>query len=396
MKPNQSSPSTSYSQHSPQAYIPNQLPFNYQFNINENPLLQYMNQEIIQLKINLYNQEIKHQQEINQLRSDMINKEKKNKFEINKMIKAVNKLQNNENMLKEELRIQNIKSEVRFEKRFKDVDKAILDLQKNYTSLNNEITNIKRNKSALNSILSVLDILLANLNAYNKEKNLKEIADLIGKIKNIESELREYLNEHNTIKEKFEIIFEKINELTKEIYVMNHKFNGEIKMLENQVKELEKKNKELQIIIISRKLVKIILKYFIKNCLKSFSLDKESNRINTLALKKEFYFFDQKKIMEILNELIIKNMNSNEIIHLEGFINDNLEIIKAYGEEIYLKNLIEILNIDEKKKDYLINIAKCYNIENTNVYTDIIHYDPDIKEMLNELELELKSKYSFV
>ena len=52
-----------------------------------------------------------------------------------------------------------------------------------------------------------MDKLSTNLNVYNKEKNLKEITDLIGKIQDIKLKLKEYLNEHNTIKEKFEIIW---------------------------------------------------------------------------------------------------------------------------------------------------------------------------------------------
>ena len=48
---NQSSSSTNYSQKSPQAYIPNQQIFNYQFNLNKNPILQFIIQEMIQLKI---------------------------------------------------------------------------------------------------------------------------------------------------------------------------------------------------------------------------------------------------------------------------------------------------------------------------------------------------------
>ena len=73
--------------------------------------------------------------------------------------------------------------------------------------------------------------------------------------------------------------------LINEINPINFKFNGEIKILEKQVQDLSQKNKELQLIIISRKVVKIILKYIISNCLLSFTLENKSNYLSSIILK---------------------------------------------------------------------------------------------------------------
>lgn len=329
----------------------------------------------------LQNQEIKHNQEMDQMKIMMHND----------MKNIINKLQNSENMIKEDLRVQAQMSEVKMEKRFQIIEKAISDLQNNYTNLRNEISDVKRDEQKLNSISSLLNQISNKLTEINKEKNLSEIIGLKKKIEDIASKLIEFLKGNNTLADKYTALCQQISNLIDEIKLINLQLNGEIKTLEKDVKDLKKKNKELQIIIISRKLVKIILKHFITNCLKSFTREDNSNIIKTLILK-ECDTFDCNELIKIFNELIEKNKKSNEVMHFEGFINNNIDILKGYGQDIYLKDLINLLNITEKEKNYLNKIAIFFKIDELNVYNDIISFDPKIKDLLDDLQSKLEQQ----
>ena len=72
-------------------------------------------------------------------------------------------------------------------------------------------------------------------------------------------------------------------------------------------------------------------------------------------------------------------------MHIEGAIYNNLEILKGYGKEIFLKDLIEMLNVDNKVKFSLKKITLYFKIADTNVYNDIIYFAPEMTEMLNDL-----------
>ena len=69
----------------------------------------------------------------------------------------------------------------------------------------------------------------------------------------------EFLQDNTTLKERIGALYQQISLLINEINDINTKFNDEIKMLEKQVQDLRHKNKKLQFLIISRKVVKIIL-----------------------------------------------------------------------------------------------------------------------------------------
>lgn len=389
MKPNQSSSSTNYSQQAPSTYIGNQLPFN----LDNNFMQQIMNmkQEIQQLRVAQNIQNVKHQIEMNQLKKNMFNQEYKHNVEIKNLI---NKMQLQEEMMREEIRVQASKSQAQMENTFKNVNKEISDLKTNYMNLNQELSNVKKSEEILISIKPVLNNLSNNLKSINENKNSKEIAELKKKVDNIESIIIEFLKDNNTLKEKIGTLCQQISLLINEINATNSKFNGEIKILEKQVQDLTQKNNELQLIIISRKIVKILLKNIISNCLLSFNLENQSNNISSIVMK-GIPPFKQEEVVYVLNELIRKNKSSNEIMHIEGSIHNNLEILKGYGRKIVLKDLIMILNIDNKTKHYLNNIVTFFKIADNNIYNDIILYDPDMTEMLKDLQLKLQSNYNF-
>ena len=387
MEPNQSSSSTNYSQQALPLYMGNQLAFN----IDNNLIQQIMNmkQEIEQLKANQNIQNIKHQIEMNQMKQNMFNQEYKHNVKIKNLIK---KFQHQETMLREEIRVQNVKSQARMDNRFNNINKEISDLKANYSNLNQEISNIKKSEDVLNSIKPLLKDLSNNLTSFNEKKNSKDITELKKRVDDIQSKIFEFLKDNTKFKGKIETLCQQISLLINEINAINSKFNGEIKILERQVKVLSQKNYELQLIIISRKIVKIILKYIISNCLLSFTLENKSNNISSIILK-GLAPFKQEDVLNTLNELIKKNRSSNKVMYIERDIYNNLEILKGYGKEIFLKDLINILNAENKTKFSLNQIATFFNIANINVYNDIIFFDPDITEMLNDLQLQLRNKY---
>ena len=409
MKPNQSSSSTNYSQQIPSANLGNQLPFN----LNDNFIQQVMNmkQEIDQLKVSQNIQNMKHQIEMNQMKQQhnlemnqmkqqhnlemkqmkksMFNQENKHNLEMKNII---NKFQRQETMLREEIRVQSITSQAQMENRFKLVNKEISDLKTNYSNLNQEISKIKSSEELLNSIKPLLKNLSNNLTSFNEKNNSMEIMILKKRVDDIELKINEFLKDNTTLEERIGTLCQQISLLIKEINTINSKFNGEIIMLGKQVQDLYQKNKELQLIIISRKLVKIILKYIISNCLLSFTRENKSNNLKSLVLK-AFTPFKQEDVINTLNELIEKNRNTNKVMHIEEDIYNNLEILKGFGREIFLKDLIEMLNVNNKVKLSLSTITKFFKIDGINVYNDIIYFDSEMTEMLNDLQSKLQNNY---
>ena len=106
---------------------------------------------------------------------------------------------------------------------------------------------------------------------------------------------------------------------------------------------------------------------------------------------------DKDFVINILNILIDKNKKSSAIMHIEGAIDNRLEILKKYGTNLSLKDLIDLLNIKNKEKDCLYQISSLFNITNSNVHKDILSFDSDITDLLDclqkELETNLKSEY---
>ena len=193
---------------------------------------------------------MKHQIEMNQIKRRMFNQENKHNLEMKNLI---NKFQNQETMLREEIRVQAITSQTQMENRFKLVNKEISDLKTNYSNLNQEISNIKSSEELLNSIKPLLKNLSNNLISFYEKNNSIEIMILKKRVDDIELKINEFLKDNTTLEERIGTLCQQISLLIKEINSINSRFNGEIIMLEKQVQELSQKNKKLQLIIISRK-----------------------------------------------------------------------------------------------------------------------------------------------
>ena len=294
-----------------------------QHNLEMNQMKQQHNLEMKQMKTSMFNQENQHNLEMKQIKKSMFNQENKHNLEMKNII---NKFQRQETMLREEIRVQSITSQAQMENRFKLVNKEISDLKTNYSNLNQEISKIKSSEELLNSIKPLLKNLSNNLTSFNEKNNSMEIMILKKRVDDIELKISEFLKDNTTLEDRIGTLCQQISLLIKEINTINYKFNGEIIMLGKQVQDLSQKNKELQLIIISRKLVKIILKYIISNCLLSFTRENKSNNLKSLVLK-ALAPFKQEDVINTLNELIEKNRSSNEVMNIEGAIYNNLEIL---------------------------------------------------------------------
>ena len=128
---------------------------------------------------------------------------------------------------------------------------------------------------------------------------------------------------------------------------------------------LKERIKELQNIIMSRKIIKILLKKIINNYFDSYTIVKENknNHIYNVKLKEKKY----KSMINVINNLIDAIYKENKIIHIEGAIKKIIDILNSnttYGDllnicdKILEKNdLAKIKDLFEKK---IITLTKCY------------------------------------
>ena len=370
---------------------------------NEDKVTQ-MNAMIISMKNQMFQEESKHKNEINYLNFKMLQEEDKHKndkiylnnilaeqknqinylnYKIFQGNKQINQIQaNNKN--------EKILFELKYEQKFKEIEDLILNLEKNYSNVIKEISSFKIVKEMVSSILSLLEEIIKEIRAlYEKqkinEKNYQETNDKISTIVSEVSKLSEKIN--NNYEPNFNSILSHIENLLNQIEEMNKKYNYRIKNLENEVDQLKKKNIELQKIIISRKLIKIIIKYIIIYSIKNFTLENNSCKLNNLEMK--YSQLNREEVKEIINFLIAKNREINFKLHMEGGIDKIIELLNSYGTKITFNDLLDIMQFDDNRSKLIKKIMEITNLSNLNIYYDIVGADTELKEMLLELQNEL-------
>lgn len=178
-----------------------------------------------------------------------------------------------------------------------------------------------------------------------------------------------------------------LNNLIKKIDEIKIQFNYEIKFLEDEIKVLKKKYNEIQRIFISRKVIKIIIKYIIMNCIKYFTMENNSCMLNYLEVK--YSQLNSDDVMDIINSLIIKNRQINSTMHMDRGIDKIIEILNSFGNRITFGDLINFINIDNGTKENIKTIMKIAEMDEINIYYDITGFDPELKEMLIDLQKNL-------
>ena len=140
-------------------------------------------------------------------------------------------------------------------------------------------------------------------------------------------------NTEDELKNKINIILNKIQKLIIDVNEIKDIFNSQIEKLKKEniilkesLKQMENKMNELQGIIIGRKLIKIIIKAIIKNCFINFQILENEKGIYSkynATLKDKKYF----PMIKIINNLIEAITTSNGIIHLIDSISKSIIII---------------------------------------------------------------------
>ena len=340
----------------------------------------YLNNIINEQKNQLFQQKNQLFQQKNQLfqLENYANQQKNYSFKLKSQIKQIQEDNINEKKL----------AEIKYAKRFNDIEKMILKLEKNYSIMNNEISSYKTNKELLNLILGLLKKIIGDITTLSENKNINTstIEEIKKKLNKIETKIEEYskrINDNNLS----DIMFVGLNNLIKKIDEIKIQFNYEIKFLEDEIKVLKKKYNEIQRIFISRKVIKIIIKYIIMNCIKYFTMENNSCMLNYLEVK--YSQLNSDDVMDIINSLIIKNRQINSTMHMEGGIDKIIEILNSFGNRITFGDLINFINIDNGTKENIKTIMKIAEMDEINIYYDITGFDPELKEMLIDLQKNL-------
>ena len=352
----------------------------YQLNKTDNSKFLKLNGQIIYLNNIINEQKNQLFQQKNQLfqLENYANQQKNYSFKLKSQIKQIQEDNINEKKL----------AEIKYTKRFNDIEKMILKLEKNYSIMNNEISSYKTNKELLNLILGLLKKIIGDITTLSENKNINTstIEEIKKKLNKIETKIEEYskrINDNNLS----DIMFVGLNNLIKKIDEIKIQFNYEIKFLEDEIKVLKKKYNEIQRIFISRKVIKIIIKYIIMNCIKYFTMENNSCMLNYLEVK--YSQLNSDDVIDIINSLIIKNRQINSTMHMEGGIDKIIEILNSFGNRITFGDLINFINIDNGTKENIKTIMKIAEMDEINIYYDITGFDPELKEMLIDLQKNL-------
>ena len=142
--------------------------------------------------------------------------------------------------IQEDNRNQKKLTEIKYEKRFSDIEKNILNLEKKYQIMNREISSYKTNKDLLNLILGLLKKIINDIKSLNENKNINTsiIEEIKKKVNKIETKVEEYskrINDNNLS----DNMFVGLNNLIKKLDEIKMQFNYEMKYLEDEIEILK-------------------------------------------------------------------------------------------------------------------------------------------------------------
>ena len=192
----------------------------------------YLNNIINEQKNQLFQQKNQLFQQKNQLfqLENYANQQKNYSFKLKSQIKQIQEDNINEKKL----------AEIKYTKRFNDIEKMILKLEKNYSIMNNEISSYKTNKELLNLILGLLKKIIGDITTLSENKNINTstIEEIKKKLNKIETKVEEYskrINDNNLS----DNMFVGLNNLIKKLDEIKMQFNYEMKYLEDEIEILK-------------------------------------------------------------------------------------------------------------------------------------------------------------
>ena len=243
-------------------------------------------------------------------------------------------------------------------------------------NFNNQINALKNNYEKK---MYIMGIEMNNLRAFDEKiiKKLDEIETIV-KSMNVHEITDSNLNtEIKSLNEKLKSLELQLRQLKEDMEEKNKKNLEEVNRLEKEIISLKIRIKELQGILVGRKILKILLKIIIKNCFDNYY--GQGTVINVQKLIEPKYF----PYIKIANNLIDIVLTKNKIIHINNEINNIIDIINensTYGDILLLvKNVL-------KKNDYE-NIQNLLNeklLFNQICKDEIIGIDEEISTIINK------------
>ena len=259
------------------------------------------------------------EREKDKMKSNMtIMEREKDKMKSNMIIMEREKDKMKSNMIIMERERERMKSDIKIMKEGQlKLGKENCQMKIKIELLNQEI------KSVNNNIMDRLD---------NIELNIKELHE------NIILNNQEDCYQYNQINKILDIL----NKIIENADAMKIYFNGKMKenekekkILITEIEKLKQRIKELQNIIVGRKIIKLLIKVIILNCFNSYTIIKDNKKyhIGNVQLKDRKY----KGMIVVVNNLIDTIFKANKIIHMEGSINKIIDIVNShttYGDLI--------------------------------------------------------------
>lgn len=344
-------------------------------NINLNQLLVQINEMKKELN-DLKTKEYKMTKEIKDLKSKEVNSNTKiyqMTTQIYQMTKEINYLKNKE--VNSNTQIYQMTTQI------SQMTKEIDHLKIKEVNSNDQLNIIKNDKKELDQKIEEMKLQINDLRAFDIRiiKNLNEFEEVF-KCININNLINDknLKNEIKLLNDKLKILENSLCLIKEDVSKKNKKNIEEIIRLEKEIKELKIKIKELQNVLVGRKLIKIILKIIIENCFKNYY--SIGNTINVQELKNQKYC-PFKKIANNLIDIILKN---NKIIHINDEINQIIDIINnktTYGD------ILNLIKDSLKQNDYE-NILKLLNeklLFNEICKEQLIGPDEDLSIIINKL-----------
>ena len=316
------------------------------------------------------------------------------------LMSQINNMKNIMNQMTNHIRLQNTKN-TQYENKINKLLTKNTQYENQINQLLRENKIILRENETMKIDLKILenqnDQMKKQIESLNQYKD-SVTNDIVNRLNNIELNMEQFkeikekiiLNEQQDNEQLQQInrILEILDKIILETDKMKFYLNGTIKenkeeigRLKKEIDVLKKRIKELQDIIISRKIIKIILKKIIINCFESYSFAKEDKKycIKDVKLKKKEY----NGMVKVVNNLINTIYKENKIIHIEGAINRIIDILNTkttYGD---LLNICEtILEKNDLSKIKQLFKEKIITLE--NCYPEIIEDDLEMKKILEE------------
>lgn len=233
--------------------------------------------------------------------------------------------------------------------------------------------------NALKNDNNIMRIEIKNLRAFDEKiiKKLDEVETIVKSMKVHEITDSNLNSEIKSLNEKLKSLELQLRQLKEDMEEKNKKNLEEVNRLEKEIISLKIRIKELQGILVGRKILKILLKLIIKNCFDNYY--GQGTVINVQKLIEQKYF----PYIKIANNLINIILTKNKIIHINNEINNIIDIINensTYGDILLLvKNAL-------KKNDYenILNLLNEKLLFNQICKDEIIGKDEEISTIINK------------